>query len=761
MLFSADIRDNDPAFTDAAGLVLLPPEKPQSGELQWSPKQASFLSTALMLAKKAGPVLKQASGDGRTVFAAISRLDGAFGFKGGPVADPLMGALSGLVKTAAIEWSGVLCRAMDISPHWDDLSAIARSIVDELSNDTSGSSIEIGLAPRERFVLKTMSSPYPDGEVFLSKHDVVIVTGGARGVTAKAALALARQCRPILVLLGRSPAPFEEPAWLKGIINPAEMKKAVLSNAFSGKTVTPAILEKKYREFEANREIASHLEAIRSSGAEAHYYSVDVCDNANIADIVKHIRQAHGPVSAVIHGAGVREDRLIIDKTEQQFKRVFETKVKGLCALLDATHDDGLKYLVLFSSIAARMGNKGQSDYAMANESLNKIAQHQAFRCPDCRVVSINWGPWDGGMVSPGLKKEFSRNHIDLIPLTAGGECLVREMKGGPSHAVEVLIGSPIIDKKDLPEHKPKKDFLAITPSPATRETEFFPAFERDITIDQYPILNSHRINGIPVVPFALMTEWFAHGALHENPGLYLHGWEDMRVLNGIKLDRKHHRIRLFISKVRRKDAVWEVLLEIRNGIDENIIHARAKALLTESPIPAPVFQPPGFFGSNGYSRSIKEIYDRILFHGDALQGIQEISCLTDDGIVARISPSPLPKMWIKNPLRNKWVSDPLALDSAFQLASLWCFEKLGNVSLPVYGAGYRQYRSHFPDLPVTVVMEVTHTKGHKIRADFTFLDNANGVIAQLAGYEAVADETLQKAFKPLLEEFGPSRLSA
>ena len=66
--------------------------------------------------------------------------------------------------------------------------------------------------------------------------------------------------------------------------------------------------------------------------------------------------------------------------------------------------------------------------YAMANEVLNKWAQKLSAAMTRCRVVSINWGPWDGGMVRPALKREFERLGVELIPLQAGGEVVADEL---------------------------------------------------------------------------------------------------------------------------------------------------------------------------------------------------------------------------------------------------------------------------------------------------------------------------------------------
>ncbi|MCJ7772007.1 MAG: polyketide synthase dehydratase domain-containing protein, partial [Desulfobacterales bacterium] len=109
----------------------------------------------------------------------------------------------------------------------------------------------------------------------------------------------------------------------------------------------------------------------------------------------------------------------------------------------------------------------------------------------------------------------------------------------------------------------------------------------------------------------------------------------------------------------------------------------------------------------------------------------------------------PSPANWMTEPLRNKWIGDPLALDCAFQMATLWCYVEKGVVSLPSYNASYRQYRTNFPGGTIKAVLEVTNTTEHKMKGNFTFLDEDGSVIARLEGYEAVMDASLFKSFKP------------
>ncbi len=94
------------------------------------------------------------------------------------------------------------------------------------------------------------------------------------------------------------------------------------------------------------------------------------------------------------------QDKLIRDKTLGSFDAVLGTKLDGALNLARLLEPEALRFAALFSSIAGRFGNAGQSDYAAANEVLNKLALWLDRRWPG-RVVAMNWGPWSGvGMVS-------------------------------------------------------------------------------------------------------------------------------------------------------------------------------------------------------------------------------------------------------------------------------------------------------------------------------------------------------------------------
>jgi NAD(P)-dependent dehydrogenase (short-subunit alcohol dehydrogenase family) len=736
---SLDITKNEEPLRNAAGLVII--------QNHASDKIERDLKQAFILTQHVAPDLIGSASDGGAVFATITRLDGAFGFKQTSLNRPEQGGLAGLAKTAAIEWKDVHCRAIDIAPDWKDNQKIAAMVVKEI---LSSGPLEIGLQADRRCTLSIQEEPYPVGQIDINTNDVIIISGGARGITAASALALAKQSGPTLILLGRSPSPTAEPNWLSSIEGEASLKAAILKNEFNDKSASPKQLESAYRSYVANREILANLSKLKSAGANVYYYSVDIREFEAVRAIVDDIHSVHGPITGMIHGAGVLEDRLIIDKTIEQFERVFDTKVGGLKNLLKATREAPLKHIVIFSSVSARLGNKGQVDYAMANEVLNKMAQLEAARRSDCYIKAINWGPWDGGMVSSAVKREFERNGVPLIAMDDGVQCLLHEMKVEKNSPVEVVIGAQIPSNK-AKAHQGFKRPTLVQSKHMTANQKLSLAFEREIDIKNYPVLKSHIIDGRPVVPLALIIEWFAHGALHESPGLVLHGLDDIRIMKGIRLDHEKKYVRLLAGKPTKNDEFYEIAVELGNGKKDGkaIIHAKANAILADQMPHAPGYQFSKAMVASAYTRKIADVYDKILFHGMQLHGIYKIISCSSRGMVAHIRPAPSPTEWMTAPLRNQWIADPLVLDSAFQMATVWCFEEKGEVSLPSYAASYRQYRQEFPADRVTVVLEVRDVTDRKMKGDFTFLDTNGDIVACLTGYEAIMDASLLKAFKP------------
>jgi hypothetical protein len=148
------------------------------------------------------------------------------------------------------------------------------------------------------------------------------------------------------------------------------------------------------------------------------------------------------------------------------------------------------------------------------------------------------------------------------------------------------------------------------------------------------------------------------------------------------------------------------------------------------------------------WERSTRSVYQDVLFHGPLLQGIERIDGLGEAGIDAVVKTGAPPQAWVARPLRQSWLTDPLALDGAFQLLSVWCHDRAGAASLPTRVGRYRQFRRVFPSGRVRVLATVTRPAEHRALADVEFLDADNAPVARIEGYECVIDASLNQAFR-------------
>ncbi|HUT23777.1 MAG TPA: SDR family NAD(P)-dependent oxidoreductase [Sumerlaeia bacterium] len=751
-----------PAFL--GGLLILSPARGTSD---------SFLKEAFEMTQFAGPGLRNAGRRGGAVFATISRLDGAFGLEGlSGEADARSGGLAGLAKTARHEWPEVLCKALDLAGDFESSDDAAAAVVDEML--LTGPA-EVGLSRHRRLTTQLVLAPLADelGPPPLEAGDVVLVTGGARGITAEVCVALARTLGPRLALLGRSKEPKPEPDWLVPLAEEAEIKRALLEQA--GGRASPREIGEQYARVAANREILRNVERIEAANQRgmAVYRSVDVRDAQAVAAAVDELRTTLGPIRGLIHGAGVLADRRIEDKTRDQFEMVFDTKVAGLRAMLEALRNEDLKLLALFSSSTARFGRAGQIDYAMANEVLNKIAQQEARLRPDCRVLSLNWGPWAGGMVAPALGKMFEEEGIGLIGLRQGAEHFIREIcataaedrdKAGRYDGlpVEVVVFASGAGMGDAPpaaseegaDRVREPSFSPGGAEDASREgmppTLSLPlAFEYEIRVDSCPFLRSHVLDGKAVLPAAIMIEWLAHGALHANPGFKFLGFDDFRVLKGVILGPEDSvTLRVLAGRAEKRDDGFAVAVQMTsagpNGRDS--LHASAEIRLgnvfEESAPALPRL-------SLGSWPSAKDPYGPgRLFHGPDLQCIESVEGYGSEGIAATVKTAPRPSAWFREPLRSNWLADPLVLDGSFQVPILWCCEEYGKRSLPVFVRRYRQFRARFPEPNVRVVARIRSSAEHKAEWEVDILDpSSEAPIARLEGYECVMDASLKDAY--------------
>uniref|UniRef100_A0A0K6S8I5 Carrier domain-containing protein n=1 Tax=Chromera velia CCMP2878 TaxID=1169474 RepID=A0A0K6S8I5_9ALVE len=152
------------------------------------------------------------------------------------------------------------------------------------------------------------------------------------------------------------------------------------------------------------------LERLQASAADIITLACDVSEADGCSRAIAAAQSDGYRLAGVMHLAGVMKDGALVNQSSELLDAVYRPKAIGawrLHAALSAVEAvEPLDFFVLFSSIAAVVGNPGQANYAAANACLDALALHR--RTQGLRALSIQWGPWkEQGMVA-GLEKALT-----------------------------------------------------------------------------------------------------------------------------------------------------------------------------------------------------------------------------------------------------------------------------------------------------------------------------------------------------------------
>src|SRR5262249_17761152 len=145
-------------------------------------------------------------------------------------------------------------------------------------------------------------------ELAFRPDDVLLVTGGGKGIAAECALALARPSRLRLVVLGRS-----DPA--------------------------------------TDPELAANLDRMRSAGSPVCYLRTDVADAEAVQAAVREAQREVGPITAVLHGAGCNVPQPLRSLDTAACLHTLAPKVWGARHVLAAIDPNRLRLFVTFGSL--------------------------------------------------------------------------------------------------------------------------------------------------------------------------------------------------------------------------------------------------------------------------------------------------------------------------------------------------------------------------------------------------------------------------
>jgi acyl transferase domain-containing protein/NAD(P)H-dependent flavin oxidoreductase YrpB (nitropropane dioxygenase family)/NADP-dependent 3-hydroxy acid dehydrogenase YdfG len=344
------------------------------------------------------------AGPSPTVVLAATAMGGSWGRDGCRAGAELAAGCHGLLRSLEREYPELTTLVVDVDDERPDSELAGQLVGEYLGADAH----EVGYRDGRRSIARPVAAPLtnvlPSGREWKPAAGwVVVATGGTRGITAEMCDELAAP-GVRFILIGRG-SPEGDSAIA------AERRRTV--------------------------------ERLLAAGAEVESVAVDVGDDAAFGGVIDGIYERHGRIDAVLHGAGTLNDQRFEQKQVGDFDRVFPAKVGGALTLARHLRADGLRWVVLFGSVSGRFGNVAQTDYAAANEVLNRLAWSMRRQWPGTRVMSINWGPWRGvGMAGDAMVSLMEARGIHAIDPSAGRRFLVDELRAGAMGDVEIIAGA-------------------------------------------------------------------------------------------------------------------------------------------------------------------------------------------------------------------------------------------------------------------------------------------------------------------------------
>jgi acyl transferase domain-containing protein/NAD(P)H-dependent flavin oxidoreductase YrpB (nitropropane dioxygenase family)/NAD(P)-dependent dehydrogenase (short-subunit alcohol dehydrogenase family) len=675
---------------------------------------------------------------------SVSSLGGFFGRdnkkKSGLI---LQGGAIGLVKSLVKERE-VRGKALDLDPKMSS-QAHAAQIFCEL--ELNGGRVEVGYPAGVRTIFKTTAVNIENIEGKLPGTGLVILsTGGARGVTAEVLRELAKPGNT-LILTGRSALPDDEITLrnnpeIAGFLDEKSLVKFFVKN--EGLQLGEA--RKKANSILAAREILDNIADFENSGASVEYRAVDVVDEKSMAEMLAGIYKKYKKIDGVVHGAGIIEDKFLADITSESWSRVVDTKVIGLLLLQKYLDTKSLKFLTVFSSVAGRYGNSGQSNYATANELMNRICCQLKAKWGNVKVSALCWGPWGktkfgAGMVNEATENKFAKQGVYLVHAELGRELFCQQLNA--DGAVEIICG-----KAPWEESEAARGAIKLAHSTnsllGNAVLENLPKGEISLTFSlnkNHTYLQDHIIDGNPVLPMAVAMEMMAEAVSKAwGKNWVVTEISNAQLFKGVIVDKDEYP--LSISMVATSHGMGNnnsVKVRIISQGEKPVPHYGA-TINVASELAEFDGDLPKIKWHDMHKISAVDAYANYLFHGECFQVIKSIKQLSPQGakcVLRSTSQNDL----LKNGSKNSWFFDPAIVDAAAHMSIIYTSVFNNVFVLPVK---FKRVVRYVANLPQEVIMQfmVTENKADSITADVYFSDENGQVLLQIEGMRHVVSTT-------------------
>ena len=687
---------------------------------------------------------------------AASSLGGLFGRERGASGRlHLQGGAPGTLKSLLEERGDLRVKAIDLDPERSALQ-LAADLLSEIELD--GGRQEVGYPAGHRTVFVTVDETVRIDSVRNAALEnlVVLATGGARGITAEVLRELARPGNT-LILTGRSRLPETESDDTARLTDADALRTHYVAQVRSGALqLTPGGIRRTVQSVLDLREIRANLADFRATGAAAEYHSVDVTDESALGRLIADVRSRHGRIDGVVHGAGVIEDKLLVDKPSDSWSRVIDTKLIGLLLLQKLVEPASLKFFTVFSSVAGRYGNSGQSDYATANELMNRVCVALQARWGSVAVSALCWGPWGptkfgAGMVTPETEAKFEKRGVFLVSAELGRRLFREELARADGTPVEVICG-----RGPWEDEEAKRGVLHMVPAPGPlpdlgpllgcADVLTLPTGGKIFTVrlaaSRHPHLYDGAVDGRSGLPAATALELMAEAARTVWPRWCVVEVQELRILDNIETDAEGDAccVEVHLSPPPYGSSEgFNVSVSVRSGSDSGPMRPHFECVLRMEPSLPPAIPTPRTL-HNERMLSVATAYGEWLSRGARLQVIESIDGLSAKGAAAQVRRTQ-PSEWLSvvGGTADRWMFDPALLDAGAQMVSLWARAYRHEMTVPVRYGRIVRYRD---SLPGRLQMELTRVELPEpgiIRSDVVFFDDQGNPVLTIEELDSAA----------------------
>jgi acyl transferase domain-containing protein/acyl carrier protein len=690
--------------------------------------------------------LGDAVGGPGTFLVSGTRLGGMHGYGPEGATAPMGGAVTGFTKAFKRERPEALVKAVDFAVDAGKPAEAAAALVEETLGDPGA--VEIGRCGTERWTIGLAERAAAGEGMRLGRDTVFVVTGAAGSIVAAITADLAAASGGTFHLLDLTPEPDAGDPDLDRFASDREGLKRDIADRMkaAGERPTPAMVERRLASLERSHAALTAMRAVSASGGEAVYHQVDLTDFDAVAAVMGEVGERHGRADVIVHAAGLEISKMLADKDEAQFALVLDVKSDGWFNLIKGAGDVPIGATVVFSSVAGRFGNAGQTDYSAANDLLCKYTSAVRRTHPETKAIAIDWTAWAGlGMATRGsVPKMMELAGIDMLPPESGVPTVRRELTANAGAGEVVAAGrlGVLTDELD-PTGGLDVDAAAAAATgpmignilgmgiaaPLRVETVLDPKAQR--------FLDDHRIEGTPVLPGVMGIEAFAEVARLPLPGWSVAAVEDVAFLAPFKFYRDEPRPAILEARFEpegddivarcglvgvRKLAGREEPQETRH-FEASVRLRRSKPALGTGPVPAAP--------RNGHAIASSDIY-RVYFHGPAYRVLDR--AWIEDGRVIGLSAGDLPDDHL--PVDRQLTMRPRLIELCFQTAGVWELGTSGSHGLP---AGIDRLTVGEPGgAPQDGLMAVVTPRAGGDGFDAEVVDGEGRVQVRLEGYRTV-----------------------